>query len=468
MKTSIPFFRRFQTKVTLVIITALLFAGVLSNFLIYKYTLNFQFNDLRNKLMIIAQTASLIIDADTLMQIPLSREGMNTEQYKIIAGQLKEIKKINSPVRYIYILRKTDTKGIWRFVVDPEPGMDRAPRRWATAYPGDTYNAGRFPEMLKAFNGPSADKKLEVDEWGVTLSGYAPVRDKEGRAVAILGVDVTASTVYQIQEAVRARSLLVLLLGVMVSLILGMFISGRITRPVQKLVDGIRHISEGDLQYEVKIKSSNEIGELAKSFNQMAKNLFESRKKLLDYFYRMVQSFVRILEAKDTYTRGHSERVAEYAEKIALGMRLSAERVKLVKETALLHDIGKIGIQENILNKPGKLTNEEWELIRKHPELGEEILKPVVLTDEMLAIVRSHHERYDSKGYPDKISGENINLLAAIVSVADTYDAMTSPRAYRPALSKTHAIDEVKKNSGTQFHPKVVEAFLEILDKEPL
>ena len=147
-------------------------------------------------------------------------------------------------------------------------------------------------------------------------------------------------------------------------------------------------------------------------------------------------------------------------------MQLPPERVKLVKDTALLHDIGKLAIHEHILNKPEKLTDAEWEIVRKHPEIGEEILKPVVLTEEMLAIVRNHHERYDSTGYPDKISGKNINILAAVVTVADAYDAMTSPRAYRWALSKEHAIGELKKNSGTQFHPKVVEAFLKVLEED--
>ncbi|OGX00387.1 MAG: hypothetical protein A2Y00_00075 [Omnitrophica WOR_2 bacterium GWF2_43_52] len=450
----------------MVIIVSLLFAGAMSNFLIYRYTLRLQFNDLRNKLMIIAQTASLMVDADTLMRIPLNREGMETPEYKAIAEKLEQIKRVNPPIKYAYTLTKTEEEGIWQFIVDIAPYIEKIKGNGVTSYPGDKYKAWRFPEMLKAYNGASADKKLERDEWGVTLSGYAPIRDKDGKAVAVLGVDVTADTVYRIEQAVRTRSLLVLLLGIMVSFVLGMFISGRITKPIHKLVEGTRHIAEGDLQYEVKVKSSNEIGELAKSFNQMAKSLFESKKKLLDFFYCTVQSFVRILEAKDTYTRGHSERVAEYAQQIAVAMQLPPERVKLVKDTALLHDIGKLAIHEHILNKPEKLTDAEWEIVRKHPEIGEEILKPVVLTEEMLAIVRNHHERYDSTGYPDKISGKNINILAAVVTVADAYDAMTSPRAYRWALSKEHAIGELKKNSGTQFHPKVVEAFLKVLEED--
>ncbi len=130
---------------------------------------------------------------------------------------------------------------------------------------------------------------------------------------------------------------------------------------------------------------------------------------------------------------------------------------------ALLHDIRRFGIQEKILNKKDGLTEEEWEVVRKHPIIGEDILKPILLNEEMLAIVRGHHERYDGKGYPDKLSGDNINIFAAILFVADAYDAMTSLRAYRPALSKQEAIEELQKNRGTQFNPRVVDAFIQAL-----
>jgi putative nucleotidyltransferase with HDIG domain len=175
---------------------------------------------------------------------------------------------------------------------------------------------------------------------------------------------------------------------------------------------------------------------------------------------------VRSIEAKDSYTRGHSDRVAEYAQKIALKMGFSREKAEMVKKVAQLHDIGKLGIDERILNKVEKLTDEEWGMIKKHPETGEEILKPVFLDEKMLALVRSHHERYDGTGYPDGLKGDKTDILAQIVSVADSYDAMTSTRAYRKSLTKEEAVAELKKNSGTQFNPKVAAAFLEVLGEE--
>ncbi|MBU2102571.1 MAG: hypothetical protein KKF80_04165, partial [Candidatus Omnitrophica bacterium] len=165
--------KSFQMRVTLALVAALFLVAALSNFLIYRFMAQFQLESLRDKLKIIAQTASLALDAETLMSVPLRKEGIETPQYRVIADKLSQIKKANPPIRFIYTMTKTEQEGIWQFVVDPEPAADGARGKNATAYPGDRYDARRFHELLRAFDGPSADKKLEVDEWGVTLSGYA-------------------------------------------------------------------------------------------------------------------------------------------------------------------------------------------------------------------------------------------------------------------------------------------------------
>ena len=454
-------FKSFRFKVTLLLILALFIISALSDFIIYRFALISQFNQLRENLKMIARTSALMVDADLLLQVPLNQDGINTPQFKAIAETLNKIKAINPTIKYIYTMAKTDKENMLQFVVDPEPVSEEA-----TSYPGDKYDASRCPEMLLGFLGPSADRKLTLDEWGVTLSGYAPIRDKNGKAVAIVGIDVAAKDIYKLRKEIQIRMILVMVIGVFVAVVLGFLVSARITRPIRKLVEGTRRISYGDLLFRVNIRGKDEMAELANSFNEMAEVLLQSRVRLRNYFYRVVQTLVRTIEAKDTYTRGHSDRVADYSQKIALKMDFPEEKVESLKEAALLHDIGKLGVQERILNKKDKLSDEEWELIRQHPSIGEEILKPVLSDEEMLSVVKSHHERYDGKGYPDKISGENINIFAQIVAVADTYDAMTSARAYRPALSKEVAIEELRKNSGTQFNPKVVEAFLEVLQEE--
>ena len=456
----IALLRSFRTRVTLTLIIALLLMTALSNILVGKFALDAQFTQLREKLMIIAQTSALMIDPNLLPQVPLTREGVNSDQYKEIAAVMRKIKQANPLIRYIYTMTPTDRPDVWRYIVDPDPVLDPARKNSPTSYPGDPYSPSRCPEILKALHAPSADTQFTVDEWGVFLSGYAPIGNKDGKTIAVLGVDMLAGDVQRIQREVYRRVGLLFAVGVLISVILGLYTSRWITGPVVALLAGTRHLASGDLRHQVEVKTADELGELARSFNEMATSLFESRERLHAYFYQVMQSLVRILEAQDVYTRGHSERVAACAEKIARQMGFPPERVELLREVALLHDIGKLGIQKDVLNKESPLTPEEWKSIHEHPLIGEDILKPVVVDPEMLAIVRSHHERYDGVGYPDKIDGKHTNIFSQIIAIADAYDAMTSARAYRPAMTKENAIEELKKKSGTQFNPLVVQAFL--------
>lgn len=174
----------------------------------------------------------------------------------------------------------------------------------------------------------------------------------------------------------------------------------------------------------------------------------------------------RILGARDPYTRKHSKKVSEYAVKIARELGLSADEQEVMREAALLHDIGKVGIAESILNKPSKLNPQEWAEVKKHTQIGEGFLEPIQVLHIEQSMIRHHHERYDGKGYPDHLKGEEIPLYARILSVADAYEAMVSPRPYRKALSPLEAIKELRKCSGTQFDPHIVRIFIKILRKD--
>ena len=178
-----------------------------------------------------------------------------------------------------------------------------------------------------------------------------------------------------------------------------------------------------------------------------------------------IASMILELESKDPYLKGHSERVAKLSQKIALELNLPSPEVRLLREMAVLHDIGKIIIDSTIMHKPGPLTKEEWAIIKQHPILGEKIISPIRTMRDGRSIIRHHHERIDGKGYPDGLKGDSIPFLARIVAVADAYDAMTSLRPYRNAYSKEKAIEELKKNAGKQFDEKVVRAALKVLNK---
>ena len=179
-----------------------------------------------------------------------------------------------------------------------------------------------------------------------------------------------------------------------------------------------------------------------------------------------VRALANSLDEKDAYTRGHSERVARYSMEIGRVMRLETEDIKTLHIGALLHDIGKIGISEAIINKNSRLTDNEFETIKTHPSRGASIIEPAKFLKEKVPLIKYHHERFDGKGYPEGLKGHDIPMLARIICVADSYDAMTSKRAYRDVMPREEARNELIRCSGTQFDPKVVSAFLEVLENE--
>jgi HD-GYP domain-containing protein (c-di-GMP phosphodiesterase class II) len=455
-------FHSFAFRATAVIVLSMTALVFLSGILIYQFTFRSQFEGIRERLKVIAQTAALIVDASEVRSIPLSMQGVKTPEYQHIIDQLSRIKAANEQVKFIYILTKTDASDIWHFVADPDFG-----RHDRSSSPGEAYNAGRFPELLRGLDRPSADKKLEVDEWGKTLSGYAPIRDTRGRPIAVLGVDIEASDIYAMEKEVMVRALITLAAGIIFALALGLLISSRVVAPIRQLIAGTRTIAEGNLHHQVRITRGDEIGELADSFNAMAKSLDVSRKKLVSYFFDTVKSLVTVLEVRDHYTLGHSESVVYFSQKIASKMGIDPQIMEVFSNITLLHDIGKVGVRDSVLNKPGKLDEEEWRAIKLHPVLGEQILKPILQDKTMLAVIRNHHERFDGQGYPDGWMGEQIPLLVAIVTVADSYDAMTSTRSYRKAMPREAAVEQLVRNRGTQFRPDVVDAFLKVLAEEP-
>ncbi|MEW5822601.1 MAG: HD domain-containing phosphohydrolase [Cyanobacteriota bacterium] len=184
-----------------------------------------------------------------------------------------------------------------------------------------------------------------------------------------------------------------------------------------------------------------------------------------DLLFGTIGAFCDALEEKDTYTIGHSRRVTAYALLIGAELGLSPEYQQKIKLAGLLHDIGKIGTPEKILNKPGKLSDEEFEIIRQHPVRGAEIIRNIKQLGDVVDWVKYHHERFDGRGYPNKLAGENIPFGAAILAVADTYDAMTSDRSYRKGLPHEVAIEEIIKCSGSQFNPDYAAAFIRKQEK---
>lgn len=203
------------------------------------------------------------------------------------------------------------------------------------------------------------------------------------------------------------------------------------------------------------------------AFLNMLEDVSESYKDLEELFDALVTAMVGALDAKSPWTKGHSVRVAQYAYQISREMGLDEDDIRNLHLAGLLHDIGKMGTYDAVLDKPGRLTDSEFALVKQHPARGAEILKNIKQLKTVVPLIRHHHERIDGRGYPDGLAGENIPLGARILHVADSFDSMTADRPYRPSPGKEYAISELTKYSGTQFEPGAVKAFLTVLEKTP-
>ena len=213
------------------------------------------------------------------------------------------------------------------------------------------------------------------------------------------------------------------------------------------------------LLIESGIKSIEQMN-LIKKINSELSSTYE---KLEKAYLESIETLRYTVEAKDPYTRGHSDRVSEFSVLIGKYLGVSEEDLKNLQIGGLFHDIGKIGVPDSILLKPGRLSDDEYSEVKNHPTIGVHILSNATIFKEILPIVKHHHERYDGHGYPSRLAGNDIPYLARVTAIADTFDAMTSKRTYRDALPIDVVISEFEKNSGTQFDPEIAEVFLDIL-----
>lgn len=245
------------------------------------------------------------------------------------------------------------------------------------------------------------------------------------------------------------------------------FISNKFARRIELLYSEVENVVKHNFNYEIQVSGEDEISGLAKAFNEMAKTMhdhvvqiYQTNEKLHDTYLEIIQGLITAIEVKDPYTKGHSHRVMIYSELIANKMRYPD--LETLKMAALLHDIGKIGVPETILNKAGKLTAEEYEIVKAHPDHGYRILSNIEGFNRVKDIIRYHHERIDGKGYPCGMRDIVIPLESRIIAVADTFDAITSDRAYRKGMTAEEALAELQHVKGAQLDALIVDTFVEV------
>jgi putative nucleotidyltransferase with HDIG domain len=253
--------------------------------------------------------------------------------------------------------------------------------------------------------------------------------------------------------------------GALASIWISLLVSRVIGKPLKQMAARLEQSeASGLLLDDFPVNSpTDEVNQLAASLNRAARALRHSQGQLDNVYLEFVETMAQALDARDPYTAGHSIRVSTYAVSIAKEMQLGSGDIEIIRIGALMHDIGKIGIPDLLLQKPGYLTPEEFEIIKLHPQIGKRILERVGQFGKYLPIVELHHEDHDGRGYPYGLSGNEIPLGVRIVHVADVFDALTSYRAYRNAMPPAHALETIVNCSGTQFDSEVVSAFVSVL-----
>jgi HD-GYP domain-containing protein (c-di-GMP phosphodiesterase class II) len=250
-----------------------------------------------------------------------------------------------------------------------------------------------------------------------------------------------------------------------IALLIGYLFAVGITRPIRGLVESVRAISRAEFHERVKVEGAAEISELAETFNNMAGDIEQYVERLKqaaaenrELFLGSIRMLAAAIDEKDPYTRGHSGRVAKYSIIIGEYMNLDTEELDRLRISALLHDVGKIGVDDRVLKKPGKLTDEEFDLMKQHPTKGANIMRPVAQLKDMLPGIELHHERMDGAGYPHGLMGDQIPMMARIIAVADTFDAITTNRPYQSAMDLQFALDRITSLAISKFDPQVVAA----------
>jgi HD-GYP domain-containing protein (c-di-GMP phosphodiesterase class II) len=418
-----------------------------------------------------------------------AREGREYNGQALVVGEGKSARTVfvvSYPVKYgnrflgmiatvvdlqflIRRLQEVASGGLTPYVVDAQG------RLVAAAAPGfATGQDMKNLEIVRTFiDGGNKAQIIATQEFTVSsgtehvamLGTYSPVTSLNWAVIAQKPRNEAYAGVIEMQHNGR----LLALVAVLVSILVSIFAARRITNPLQVLTQSSRALARGDFSQRVNLWSRTEIGELAHTFNTMSdelehfvEDLKRAAEENRELFMGSIQMLAGAVDEKDPYTRGHSDRVTRYSLLIAKEMNLPAAFMETLRISAQLHDVGKIGIEDHILKKPGALTEEEFEVMKTHTTKGANILRPVTQLAEMLPGIELHHEALDGRGYPYGLQGDQIPLLARVIAVADTFDALTTTRPYQRAHTSEETLQIIKNLAGKRLDPQAVEALLAI------
>ena len=318
---------------------------------------------------------------------------------------------------------------------------------------------------LSPFTVVRDNRKVEM------LGSYATAELDKNARLGVIAIQDEAAALASVTD-MRWQTLWISLVSAFLVLVIGFFFAQKLTHPVRELAAGAHRIASGDFSQRIEVRSRTELGDLGNSFNVMTdkiehyiKDLQNSARENRELFLGTVKSLAAAIDGKDPYTRGHSERVSRMSVAIAERLGLPDDECEKIRISALLHDVGKIGIDDAILKKPAALTDEEYEIMKQHPQKGYKIMSQIPAMKEFLAGMYMHHEMVNGQGYPQGLKGEDIPLMGRIVAVADTFDAMTTDRPYQRAMVFEDAVAKIQSFVGTRYDEEVVAAFVAACDE---
>jgi HD-GYP domain-containing protein (c-di-GMP phosphodiesterase class II) len=305
----------------------------------------------------------------------------------------------------------------------------------------------------------------------VMLGSYASAElDKHSR-LGVIAIQDESAALASISD-MRRQTIWISMVAALLTLLIGFFFAKKLTQPVQELAIGAHRIAAGDFSQRIDVRSRTELGDLGDSFNLMTdqletyiKDLQHSADENRELFLGTVKGLAAAIDGKDPYTRGHSERVSRISVAIAQRLGLPDDECEKIRISALLHDVGKIAIDDNILKKPAALTDDEFEIMKQHPQKGYKIMSQIRAMKEFLPGMYMHHEMVNGLGYPQGLKGDEIPLMAKVVAVADTFDAMTTDRPYQQAMKFEDAIARIQTFVDIRYDSTVVAAFVEACEE---
>jgi HD-GYP domain-containing protein (c-di-GMP phosphodiesterase class II) len=288
------------------------------------------------------------------------------------------------------------------------------------------------------------------------------ISPEEKNYTQIISFDIYRVGALKILRENIYKAVIFFLVLLIISHTLGNIFSYLLARPIEQLSREAEAIASGQYERRFTTGRKDEIGMLAEALNTMASRIIDGTKERENILIGILIALTRAIDAKSPWTVGHSERVTRFTEAIGRGLHLNEHRMRVLTVSAILHDIGKIAVPEQILDKPGKLTDEEFAVVKKHPQAGADIISSIPSYETILPGILYHHERWDGTGYPKGIGGNDISLFARIICIADVYDALTEDRPYRKAWSREQVLQFFEEQKEKMFDPELVDIFMNL------